>query len=81
MKIEQSFLRYCTEERKNFSKEIAELLYEMEVSDRVVIENLLIAYDQMLDKLKEIKDLSNVIDVSGNLKVETNINKILNEPK
>lgn len=59
MKIEQSFIRYCTEERKNFSNEIADVFSEMDSSDRVVIENLLIAYDQMLDKLKEIKKLEN----------------------
>lgn len=51
-KAEPEFIEFVKNERKSFSYKAAHFFFNLSADDRVVIENLLIAYDQMVEKLK-----------------------------
>lgn len=53
--IDKGFIDYCSEERATFAGKLAIDWFSFTVKERVAVESLLVAYDQMLEKLKEIK--------------------------
>lgn len=52
--IDKKFIEYVIKERREFELSIHGDWMSFSKEERVNMENLLIAYDQMLDKLKEI---------------------------
>jgi hypothetical protein len=51
---EETFLEYVKKERQNFTKAMSELWLAHNPQERVAIENLLIAYDQMVEREERI---------------------------
>lgn len=56
-KVDPDFIEWCNQERKNFSNGMRHKFnwYALKPEQRVVAENFMICFDQLLDKFKSLK--------------------------